>query len=60
MAVPKRKSSKARRDKRRNNVWKLPELNFSTCSNCKNLKRPHYVCLSCGFYKGKEVIKIEA
>ena len=60
MAVPKRRVSKARRDKRRSNVWKLPEMNFSRCTQCGELKLPHKVCPSCGFYKGKEIVKVEA
>ena len=52
MAVPKRKTSKARRDKRRSAVWKLDAPAFSRCDNCGELKAPHKVCKNCGFYKG--------
>ena len=34
MAVPKRHLSKARRDKRRSNVWKLEAPTLVKCSNC--------------------------
>ncbi len=60
MAVPKRKVSRARRDKRRSSVWKLEKPAFSRCSNCGALITPHRVCDNCGFYKGVEVIKKEA
>ncbi len=60
MAVPKRKVSQARRDKRRSNVWKLSVPGFSKCTQCGELKLPHRVCGNCGFYKGKEVIKVDA
>lgn len=60
MAVPKRKVSKARRDKRRSAVWKLDAPALSRCPQCGELKAPHKVCGACGFYKGKEVIKMEA
>ena len=60
MAVPKRKTSKARRDKRRSNVWKLSMPGLSKCTQCGELKAPHKVCLNCGYYKGKEVISKEA
>ena len=60
MAVPKRKVSKARRDKRRSAVWKLDAPAFSKCTNCGELMTPHRVCGNCGFYKGVEVIKKEA
>jgi large subunit ribosomal protein L32 len=61
MAVPKRKTSKARRDKRRSNVWKLEAPALSRCSNFGELTAPHRVCKNCGYYKGVEVIsKTEA
>ena len=34
MAVPKRKTSKARRDKRRNNLWKLSAPALAKCPQC--------------------------
>ena len=60
MAVPKRKHSQARRDKRRSNVWKIQAPALVKCSKCGELKRTHIVCSDCGYYKGREVIKKEA
>ena len=65
MAVPKRHLSKARRDKRRSNVWKLEAPTLVKCSNCGSFKLPHQgsfklphqACGNCGYYKGEEVIK---
>lgn len=59
MAVPKRKTSKARRDKRRAN-WKLSVPGMVACPQCGELKMPHRVCKACGTYKGQEVLKAEA
>lgn len=59
MAVPKRKTSKARRDKRRSNVWKLDAPALSKCSNCGEYKLAHRVCGNCGYYNGREVIKVD-
>ncbi len=59
MAVPKRKTSKARRDKRRNNLWKLEAPALVRCASCGNYKRPHRLCPSCGKYNGREVVKVE-
>ena len=59
MAVPKRKTSKARRDKRRNNLWKLTAPALAKCDRCGEYKRPHRICPSCGYYNGREVIKVE-
>jgi large subunit ribosomal protein L32 len=58
MAVPKRKVSKARRDKRRAN-WKLTLPGMVKCSKCGEFKLPHRVCKNCGTYGDKEVIKAE-
>ena len=60
MAVSKRKVSKARRDKRRSNVWKLEAPALVKCSHCGELKVPHQVCGNCGYYKEKEIVKKEA
>ena len=57
MAVPKRKTSKARRDKRRSNVWKLTAPTLVRCSSCGESKRPHRICPACGKYNNREVIK---
>lgn len=59
MAVPKRKTSKARRDKRRNNLWKLTAPTLVKCPKCDAYKRPHRLCPTCGYYDGREVIKVE-
>lgn len=58
MALPKRRHSKSRRDKRRAN-WKLEAPNLSLCPQCKMPKLPHRVCPNCGYYKGEQVIEIE-
>ncbi|MBR3268422.1 MAG: 50S ribosomal protein L32 [Oscillospiraceae bacterium] len=59
MAVPKRKTSKARRNTRRSAVSKLAMPAMSKCSNCGAIKAPHKVCKQCGFYNGVAVLKIE-
>ena len=58
MAVPKRKTSKARKRKRRSHL-KLSAPGMSRCSHCNQMKMPHSVCPNCGHYAGREVIKIE-
>ena len=55
MAVPKRKLSKARRDKRRAN-WKMTAPTLVKCSKCGELMVPHRVCKNCGSYNKKEII----
>ena len=58
MAVPKRKVSKARRDKRRSNNWKLALPGMVKCSKCGKYVLAHRVCKECGYYGGKEVVKV--
>jgi len=52
MAVPKRKTSKARRDKRRA-THKLEPTTIVACGACGSPKLPHRVCPSCGTYRGR-------
>lgn len=56
MANPKRRHSKARRDKRRAHDF-LSRPGVSICPNCGEAKLPHRVCKSCGHYRGREVIE---
>jgi len=57
MAVPKRRHSRARRDTRRaHDAIKIQSISF--CPNCKEPKLPHRICPNCGYYNGREVIKL--
>ncbi|MBN1916196.1 50S ribosomal protein L32 [Candidatus Dojkabacteria bacterium] len=56
-AVPKRKHSKRRKNIRRSHLA-IKEPTLVKCPNCKHPMKPHHVCDNCGFYKGKEVIKV--
>jgi len=56
MAVPKRRVSKTRRDKRRSSVWKLEAPTLEKCSQCGEWKRPHRLCPECGYYNGRQVV----
>jgi large subunit ribosomal protein L32 len=58
MAVPKRKTSQSKRDKRRTH-YKVKPLNVGLCENCKEPKPPHIVCPKCGYYKGKRYLMVE-
>ena len=54
MAVPKRKQTKTRRDKRRaQHGIEAPRVN--ECPVCRQPKRPHHVCPNCKTYRGREV-----
>ena len=58
MAVPKRKTSHARKMKRRSSVWKLesPVNNIVKCPQCGEPILAYRVCKACGYYKGEEII----
>ena len=57
MAVPKRRTSKTRRNKRRAQQ-KLTVPRLVPCTHCHELKPAHRVCLSCGYYKDREAVKV--
>jgi len=59
MAVPKRRHSKARVNKRRANWLRIDATDASICPNCREPKLPHRVCLNCGTYKGRQVITMK-
>jgi len=56
MAVPKRKTSKSKRNMRRAHDG-LTISAMSECPECGESMRPHHACPSCGQYKGREVIE---
>ncbi|RJO63277.1 MAG: 50S ribosomal protein L32 [Myxococcales bacterium] len=56
MAVPKKHLSKARRDQRRAH-HAIDAKTIVNCPNCGESMLLHRVCPSCGYYKGKEVVK---
>ncbi len=59
MAVPKSRTSRARRDKRRASNIKMTAPNFVACPSCGEPTMPHRVCPSCGKYKNVEVINVD-
>jgi len=59
MAVPKRKTSKSKRNMRRSHD-KLTVSGMSRCPECDAMMRPHHACLGCGHYRGREVVATSA
>jgi large subunit ribosomal protein L32 len=58
MAVPKKKTSKSRRDKRRaTHAVASPRVNL--CPTCGQPKRPHRMCPTCKTYRGRDVEPLE-
>lgn len=58
MANPKRRHSKARRNRRRaHDALSAPPK--ALCSNCGEATLPHRACSHCGHYAGREVVEVE-
>ena len=56
MAVPKRKTSKSRRNKRRSHI-KFKPKNVIEDKKSGEYRLPHHVDLKTGIYKGREVFE---
>ncbi|HHE46665.1 MAG TPA: 50S ribosomal protein L32 [Bacteroidetes bacterium] len=56
MAVPKRSVSRSKRRMRRSH-HRVVEPSLMECPNCHQVKLTHSACPSCGFYKGRQVIR---
>ena len=59
MATPKRKTSHARTSQRKANWLKAvsaPET--MACPHCGEITVYHHACPSCGYYRGRQIVKI--
>lgn len=58
MPVPKKKTSRSKRDMRRSHdALSIPSV--SVCPNCGEAKAPHRVCSGCGWYNDSAVMETE-
>ncbi|TEU04493.1 MAG: 50S ribosomal protein L32 [Dehalococcoidia bacterium] len=58
MALPKKKTAKARQGKRRSHMaLSLPAIDY--CPQCHSPKLAHHVCLTCGTYAGRQVLEVK-
>lgn len=55
-ALPKRKISRIRRDRRRAHYLRLKMPHMVMCPQCRTLHVAHHVCAKCGTYHGVQVI----
>ena len=58
MAVPKKRTSRRRRDMRRAHDHLTFTAAVESCS-CGALKLRHRVCEECGTYRGRQVIEVD-
>ncbi|MCB9741284.1 MAG: 50S ribosomal protein L32 [Alphaproteobacteria bacterium] len=58
MAVPKKRTSKSRKRMRRAHDHIRYSAAAVTCKDCGELRLRHHVCMSCGSYKGQQVLEL--
>lgn len=58
MAVPKKRQSPSRRNKRRAQHDRVAAPAVVICSNCSEPKLAHRVCPACGHYAGQKVLEV--
>jgi len=54
MAVPRNRTSNARKNSRRSHHAKTP-TSTCACPNCKNKRLTHKACIHCGHYAGRSL-----
>jgi large subunit ribosomal protein L32 len=58
MALPKKKTAKARQGKRRSHLkLNLPALDI--CPQCQSPKLAHHVCPTCGSYNDRHAVEVK-
>jgi large subunit ribosomal protein L32 len=57
VGVPKKRTSKQKRDQRRAN-WKVSAPNVIRCPKCQEPVMPHRACPSCGTYRDRQVVEV--
>ena len=58
MGVPKKRTSKMRRDRRRAANSKMAVPNVINCPKCREPILPHTVCKNCGTYKKRVAVAV--
>ena len=58
-ALPKRKISRVRRDRRRAHYLRLKMPQMLACPQCNTLRLAHHVCAHCGTYNDVQVLAVE-
>ena len=59
MAAPKRRTSKSKQKMRRAaSKWRAPQL--KSCPECGSKVLSHIACPSCGYYRDRQVLDVEA
>ncbi len=59
MAVPKKKPSLTRTNRRRSVYYRNKNVTVTKCPHCGEPMLPHHVCMKCGYYNGKQVLEVK-
>lgn len=59
MSVPKKRRTKSSQNQRRSHNALKKQI-LTKCSQCGKAIQTHSACPYCGYYKGKEVLKIKS
>lgn len=58
MPVPKKRTSKSRKNQRRAHDFLVATAAVEACTNCGELKLRHRVCEACGTYRAQVVFDV--
>ncbi len=58
MAVPKKRTSRRRRDMRRAHDGLEFTVAVEVCPSCGELKQRHNLCNACGTYRGRQIVEV--
>ncbi|MBU2008444.1 MAG: 50S ribosomal protein L32 [Chloroflexi bacterium] len=56
--LPKKRTARARQGERRSHLHRVSSA-LSPCSQCHTPKLPHHACPTCGYYNGRQAVKIK-
>ena len=59
MAVPKKRTSKSRKNMRRSHDGIQYSAAVHACPECGEPKLRHHVCAACGSYRGRQVLDVD-
>jgi large subunit ribosomal protein L32 len=58
MGLPSKRRTKQQK-RERSSHFALVSKGLTTCEHCKRKILPHRVCPNCGYYRGRQVLKLE-
>ncbi len=59
MPVPKKRTSRSKRDMRRAHDGLSPVMTI-VCPQCAEPMRRHRICMACGYYRSRQLVAVES